>query len=131
MSGNDLESGQCDVCGSPLGIHLKGLCKIIRCGGCGREFAVSSHIPAICLDPTVYRLSLKNGDSNNIEHIKIIAETTKLNFVETKKLMQSTSPEIFAGRAVDALKVKTKLKHAGLITEVSPPFQYMQYRMPF
>ena len=85
---------------------------------------VTTYFPDIVRDTTNYHIYLINGNPHDATHIKMVADITKLNYIKSKALLMSESPEIFVGRAVDIIELRDRLNQAGLFTDISPDFTW-------
>jgi hypothetical protein len=86
---------------------------------------VTTYIPEILLDETLYEVSIINGDAQNKQHIKTVAQVASVNFLAARKLLQEQSPfVVFRGIATEVVKVREVLCMVGLVYEITPEFHW-------
>jgi len=85
---------------------------------------VTTHITEMRLDTTLYEVSACDGDFENTNHVKTVAQVSGVNFLETRKRLQQEFPVVFKGFAVDVLNVRETLAEAGISSKVIPEFPW-------
>ena len=113
----------CEKCGGGVEVRQEGSSQALYCTKCDWAI-VTTCIPEILKDVTIYHLHIINGNQNDLSHIKIVASISGFNFLNTKKLLYSASPIVFSGKAIDISKAKKQLEQIGLITETTPQFKW-------
>lgn len=118
-----MQSNKCKMCGGETEFRRIGSVQGLFCKTCDWNL-VTSYIPEIELDETLYEVKVNNGDIHNINHVKIIAEVSGLNFLSSRKLLSEQNPTIFRGMALNVIRVRTALAQEGLDYEITPEFNY-------
>ncbi|HLO87738.1 MAG TPA: hypothetical protein VK203_22405 [Nostocaceae cyanobacterium] len=116
----------CEQCGSPMEVRREGSTQGLYCTNCDWS-VVTTYIPAIILDETLYKVSILNGDAQNKQHIRAVAQIVNVNFLAARKLLQEQSPLIvFRGDAKEVVRVREVLSMAGLVYEITPEFPWQE-----
>ena len=95
----------------------------MTCTNCGWGW-VSSYFEQYETDPVAYHISLCAPSEASMTAIKLIAEIATCNYMEAKKLIEAAPTEVFCGQAIDIMKVRERLKDAGIRFEIKPDFPY-------
>jgi hypothetical protein len=109
----------CEKCGGKMEARQEGSTQGLFCTPCDWS-VVTTHIPEIKLDATLYAVTACNGDFDDASHVKAVAQISGLNFLAARKLLQQELPVVFKGVAVDVLKVRRTLSQAGIDCNVTP-----------
>ncbi len=123
----------CSRCGQEIISIIEGRTLALNCSKHG-VLAVTSYFSDMELDSTNYEIFLQPNNIVNKENIKIISKITSLNFLESKKLLESkTAVSIYrvedeAAREISKpeaiLKIARKLKELSLDFYITPEFKY-------
>lgn len=112
---------RCTQCGGELEPRREGSTQGLFCKHCGWS-VVTTYIPAILLDQTIYEIRLVSGDFHDERHIKAVAEVSGRNFLGARQLLQERDPLIYTGKAVDVARAEAVLIAAGIGVQIVPPF---------
>ncbi len=85
---------------------------------------VTTYIPKIKMDTTIYSINLIEADLKNIEQIKAISKVSGMNYLDTRNLLQQKNKTIYEGEAMKILKVKDILDSVGVKYSIVPEFGY-------
>lgn len=113
----------CDKCGLAVEWRRGESVQGPFCNQCG-WLAVTTYIPPLYLDDTVYEVRACGGDYKNKSHIKTVAELSGRNFLEARKLLEQDAPVVFKGEARAVCRVRDALVAAGLGYRIEPPFPH-------
>ena len=123
----------CSRCGQEIISIIEGRALTLNCSKHG-VLAVTSYFSDMELDSTNYEIFLQPNNIVNKENIKIISKITSLNFLESKKVLESkTAVSIYkvkdaAAREISKpeaiLKIARKLKELSLDFYITPEFKY-------
>jgi hypothetical protein len=83
---------------------------------------VTTQIPAILLDETIYEVRLMAGDFRNEAHVKAVAEVSGRNFLGARKLLQERESLAYKGHAPAVARAEAVLTAAGISIQITPPF---------
>jgi hypothetical protein len=83
---------------------------------------VTTRIPAILLDETIYEVRLMGGDFRNDAHVKAVAEVSGRNFLGARKLLQERESLVYKGLAPAVARAEAVLTAAGISVQITPPF---------
>lgn len=83
---------------------------------------VTTYIPAMLLDETVYEVRARDGDFHNETHVKAVAEVSGRNFLGARKLLQEREPLVYKGKAPAVARAEAVLTAAGIGIQIAPPF---------
>ena len=119
-----VDKSYCEFCGCPLIHKIEGSTQGLFCTSCGKWGAVTSYIPLVETDETLYHLYLTNGDPRNINHIRAISKISTKNFKESKELLNTSNAEIYSGVATDVKVVVDELEQARLKYLIQPLFPH-------
>jgi hypothetical protein len=118
---NNLSQIPCEKCGSPTVMRSEGSTQGLYCTKCDWS-VVTTHIPEILLDTTVYEIRLTGGDYRNEEHVKTVAHVSGVNFLAARKLLQQKSPLVFTGLASRIVEIRKTLNSVNLKHQINPAF---------
>lgn len=118
-----MEPNKCEVCGGELEYRREGSTQGYFCKNCDWA-VVTTYIPEIEMDDTCYEIRVANADYENASHIKAVSAVSGLNFLATRKLLQTRAPVVFRGMATEAVRVRAALAKEGLNCSFSPEFPY-------
>lgn len=119
----NISQAVCEKCGSLMVARQEGSAQGLYCTGCDWS-VVTTHIPEIRLDATEYEVRVCRGDYRNEQHVKAVSNTSGMNFLASRKLLQDTQPIVFKGEAVKVVRVREILVAAGLVCIISPEFRW-------
>ena len=102
------KKNKCDICDKELIPIIKGHSLILTCSEHGGRIA-TTHLSDMELDSTNYEIFLQPNNTVNKENIKIVSEIANLNYLESKKVLESKT-------AVLIYKVKDEA-----VREISKP----------
>lgn len=115
---------KCEVCGRELEFRREGSVQGFYCKSCDWA-VVTTYIPEIQLDETIYELRVSGADFHNENHVRTVSAVSGLNFIAARKLLQQQEkPLVFAGKAPTIQDRRDKLAAVGFSIEISPPFRY-------
>lgn len=77
----------------------------------------------IDLDDTIFTVSLAPGNPANKETLSLVSRLTGKNFIESKKLIESSGP-VFSGKAREIQGLLKDLEDKPIEVQVSPDFPY-------
>jgi hypothetical protein len=111
----------CENCGSLTEPRNGG----IFCVNCDWS-VVTTYIPEIVLDLTLYNVDITSGDYQNLEHIKTVSRISGVNFLIARKFLQRQSPfSVYKGLAINILEIREMLnKVGGLTYQINPIFPW-------
>lgn len=114
----------CEKCGHEMVSIDKKFPIGKTCPNCGWGWA-TSYIEPIYNDMQIYNVKLNGVASVTKDTIKIIAEITGQNFLQTKKILENLPQIVFTGKAPEVAKICGIMKsNQGVEFEVSPEFPY-------
>lgn len=113
----------CEKCGGVMEARQEGSTQGLYCTKCDWS-VVTTHIPEIKLDTTMYEVRISHGDYRNDQHVKAVAHVAGVNFLVARKLLQDTQPIVFNGEAVDVVRVREILVAVGMTCIISPEFRW-------
>jgi ribosomal protein L7/L12 len=127
------KKNKCDICGKDLIQIIEGHSLILTCSEHGGRIA-TTHFSDMELDSTNYEIFLQPNNTVNKETIKIVSEITSLNFLESKKVLESkTAVSIYKvkdeavreiSRPEEIIKIARRLKEVSLDFYILPEFKY-------
>ncbi len=127
------KKNKCDICGKELIPIIKGHSLILTCSEHGGRIA-TTHLSDMELDSTNYEIFLQPNNTVNKENIKIVSEIANLNYLESKKLLESKTAVLIykvkdeAAREIskpeEIIKIARRLKELSLDFYISPEFKY-------
>ena len=123
----------CSRCGKVLVAKVEGHTLSLNCSKHG-VIAVTSYFSDMELDSTNYEIFLQPNNIVNKDNIKIVSEISNLNFLESKKLLESkTAVSIYKvkdeavreiSKPEEIIKIARKLKELSLDFYITPEFKY-------
>ena len=123
----------CSRCGQEIISIIEGHSLILTCSEHGGRIA-TTYFSDMELDSTNYEIFLKPNNIVNKDNIKIISKISNLNFLESKKLLESkTAVSIYKvkdeavreiSKPEEIIKVARKLKELSLDFYITPEFKY-------
>ncbi|AFZ26623.1 hypothetical protein Cylst_4545 [Cylindrospermum stagnale PCC 7417] len=114
----------CEKCGSQMEIRQEGSTQGLFCTNCDWSI-VTTYIPETQRDETLYEVSIINGDAQNKQHIRTVAQVANVNFLAARKLLQERSPfVVFRGNAKEVVRVREVLSMPELVYEITPEFPW-------
>ena len=121
---NSSEISVCENCGGQIEVRREGSTQGLFCTRCDWSL-VTTYLPEIVSDETLYELSVTSGDYNSEQHIKTVAQLKDINFLAARKLLQTQlSFVVLTGKASQLMSIKEALQLAGLSYEIQPPFPW-------
>ena len=114
----------CKKCCGKMIFTIEGSIQGQKCSRCGEWGYMTTYIPEIQNDKTIYSIFLQEENPVTLEIIKTVAMISNLNFVNTKELLSETYPKIFEGSAVDTLTAAKVLKGNRIKYRIYPDFKY-------
>jgi hypothetical protein len=114
---------KCEACGGDIEFRREDSVQGLSCKNCDWA-VVTTYIPQIDIDETIYRVRVSDADFRNENHVRIVSAVSGLNFLAARRLLQQEKPLVYEGKAPDVLQAREKLVNAGLRTEISPQFNY-------
>lgn len=118
-----MQPTKCEACGSGLEFRRESSTQGFYCKNCDWSL-VTTYIPPIDVDDTVYCVRLSGGDFHNEAQIRAVAAASSLNFIAARKLLQQENPMVFEGDAPKVKQIRDSLINAGLEPEIFPQFKY-------
>lgn len=118
-----MELGRCEVCGGDLVFRREGGTQGYFCKSCDWA-VVTTYIPDIQLDETLYEVFVIGGDYQNGQQVKAVAAVSGLNFLAARQLLKIQRSMVFKGKAVKVKEIRGILADAGLSFEIFPEFPY-------
>lgn len=118
-----METSKCEACGGEVEFRRKEHVQGLFCKTCDWS-VVTTYIPEIDLDETVYRLHAIGGDFHSDAHVRAVSQISGLNFIGARSLLQQDEPLVLEARAPRVLEAKTRMHEVGMKTKISPPFSY-------
>ena len=126
------KKNKCDICGKELIPIIEGHSLILTCSEHGGRIA-TTHFSDMELDSTNYEIFLQPNNTVTKDNIKIISDISNLNFLESKKLLESkTAVSIYKvkdeavreiSKPEEIIKVARKLKELSLDFYITPEFK--------
>lgn len=104
-------------------IFKEGSAQGLMCTDCGWS-VVTTHISGIKVDETKYEVGC-SGDYQSEVHIRAVSEVAGYNFLMSRKTLQKGPSLVFAGQAVEVLRVRNILVSAGLDCTIEPDFNWV------
>lgn len=113
----------CGECGGELKYRIKGSVQGLFCEKCGYN-VVTTYIPPIKRDLTIYQVFLLENYRPTIAQIKTIAKISNRNYLEARHMLLKSQVLIYEGRAELVFTVIKNLEKACLLYKVLPAFPY-------
>lgn len=123
---------KCEKCGHEIADRSTAQTICLECPNCGWGFATSLSQP-LDEDMTDYKIYLNPGNTETMEHIKLISAICHVNYLQARKLLSSQKPVLIykaeqeasslskAGKVLQAAKC---LKESSLEFSIIPDFPY-------
>lgn len=118
-----MQPNTCEACGQKVEFRREGSTQGLFCTNCDWAL-VTTYIPQIELDETLYSVRISGTDLHDKNHIRAVSAVTGLNFIAARKLLQQDRPLVFEGKAPKVLEVRDTLASAGLSYLITPRFDY-------
>jgi len=116
----------CESCGALVEARREGSVQGVFCTRCDWA-VVTTWLPEILRDETLYEVKVVAGDYKNEKHIKAIAKLKELNFLAARKLLQTESSfVVFNGKAAQLVDVRGVLISACMEYVIRPEFLWRQ-----
>jgi hypothetical protein len=114
----------CEDCGGTVEVRREGSTQGVFCTRCDWA-VVTTYLPEIFRDETLYEISVTSGDYNNKEHIRAIAKLNGVNFLDARQLLQ-TQPnfKLCKGAASRVEEIRVAFELVGIQYEIRPPFPW-------
>ena len=113
----------CEKCRSEMRFKQVGHTVEWICDNCGESVAATCFEPYET-DPADYHIFLTAPFTASVNIIKLVSEISNRNYVESKRLIESSPAEIFCGKAADVLRIRNKLRAANVEIRIEPDFPY-------
>lgn len=113
----------CQRCGGEIEFHQKGSTQGMFCKNCDWSL-VTTYIPKIRTDTTIYSIFIVEADYKNINQIKEISKVCGKNYIDTRILLQQENKTIYEGKAIKILEIKGILDSVGVKYSILPEFNY-------
>ena len=114
----------CKKCGGEMVSIVEGSVQGLKCSQCGEWDYVTTYLPEIYSDKTIYSVFLQPGNPATLQTIKNVVSVANCNFIKAKEFLCKTGHKIFEGTAQATLEAVNKLKSAGIRYVISPDFKY-------
>ena len=82
---------KCEKCGHEIADRSTAQTICLECPNCGWGFATSLSQP-LDEDMTDYKIYLNPGNTETMEHIKLISAICHVNYLQARKLLSSQKP---------------------------------------
>ena len=112
----------CEKCGAEMRPYQEGRTGGMLCPECGWGW-VTTITPAIDADETLYTVKISKPGKITNDMIKLYAELSGINYMQTKKALEEGNAEI-SGLATDIQKTLPRLYEAGLEFTITPDYPY-------
>lgn len=112
---------RCTQCGGDMAFRREGSTQGLFCKHCDLS-VVTTYIPAMLLDETIYEVRATGGDFRNETHVKAVAELSGRNFLGARKLLQEREPLVYKGKAPAVARAEAVLTAAGIGIQIEPDF---------
>ena len=112
----------CEKCGAEMRPYQEGHTGGMLCPECGWGWATTI-TPAIDADETLYTVKISKPGKITNDMIKLYAELSGINYMQTKKALEEGNAEI-SGLATDIQKTLPRLYEAGLEFTITPDYPY-------
>lgn len=114
---------RCTQCGSDMEARREGSTQGLFCKNCDWA-VVTTYIPALLLDETIYEVRATGGDFHKNAHVKAVAEVSGRNFLGARKLLQEREPLVYTGKAPEVARAEAVLTAADIGIQITPPFPH-------
>jgi uncharacterized Zn finger protein (UPF0148 family) len=112
----------CEKCGSEMRPYQEGRTGGMLCPKCGWGW-VTTITSAIDTDETLYTVKISKPSKMTNDLMKLYAELSGTNYVQTKQALEEGNAEI-SGLAADIQKMLQRLYEAGLEFTITPDYPY-------
>ena len=112
---------KCPKCNSNIIVTIEGSNNIVRCENCDYE-VVTTYIPLIKFDETIYRLTILNNEGT-VSQVKAVSKSLGCNFVDSKKILVQGN-YTYEALASDIIDKKKLLDEASVLYKIEPEFKY-------
>lgn len=103
--------------------RIKGSTQGLFCEKCGWN-VVTTYIPPIKRDATIYQVFVYKNCRPSIDQIKIISKICNRNYLEVRRMLAEQQALIYEGCAETVLTVIESLEKESVLYEICPPFPY-------
>lgn len=124
---------KCEKCGHEIADRSTAQTICLECPNCGWGFATSLSQP-LDEDMTDYKIYLNPGNTETMEHIKLISAICHVNYLQARKLLSSQEPVLIYKAEQEAVSSLSKagkvmqtakcLKESSLDFNIIPDFPY-------
>lgn len=114
---------RCEKCGGILEHRIKGSTQGLFCEKCGWN-VVTTYIPPIKRDATIYQVFVYKNCRPSIDQIKIISKICNRNYLEVRRMLAEQQALIYEGCTETVLTVIESLEKERVLYEICPPFPY-------
>jgi hypothetical protein len=118
-----MKANKCELCEAELEFRVQGSTVGFFCTKCDWSL-VTTQIPKIAQDITVYKLYLLSTNYKNTEQIRAISEIARVNFLQARAMMQENQSLILEGEALEIDAAKKVLDKLSIGYEIEPNFPY-------
>lgn len=94
-----------------------------RCPFCGWS-VVTTYVPEIYADATVYSLYITNRSEINVDKIKLLSEIAKVNFLTSRQMLEGKEVCVLKAKAPEMKERIDKLQKLEIDFMVRPMFRY-------
>lgn len=116
------EKIKCEKCGAEMNVyHENNTCGML-CPKCGWGWVTTYSLP-IETDTTIYTLNFDKPEKVTAAMIKLYANLTNLNFIQSKKDLESGNAK-FSAVAAEIQKCLAAIHAAGLQFAITPDYPY-------
>ena len=118
---------RCENCGTVMVHAIQDSIQGLRCPKCGNWGFITTYIPEIKEDQTIYEIHLISGKDSTIEkgQLKVISKICNCNYLEAEKKLSSEDICIAKVSAEEAYEIIKSMKDSGLSYTVAPDFKYL------
>jgi tRNA(Ile2) C34 agmatinyltransferase TiaS len=113
----------CEKCGSEMEFRREGSSQGLFCTNCDWS-VVTTYIPEILLDETLYEVIITDGNPQNKKHISTVSHAGNINFLSARKSLREGSFVVFKGIATEVVEIRKTLDSAGLSYKIAPEFPW-------
>ena len=114
---------KCPECGDETEYRQENSTQGLYCKSC-YWCVVTTYIPQIALDDTVYSVYVLGADYKNLKLIQGLSKVSGLKYIEVRKLLKQKRALIFEGKAQWVLDIIGILKSEGVTYEITPEYNY-------
>lgn len=123
---------KCDLCGNSLIAKRSGLNSGLFCEKCGSWSIVTTCLPEIFGDLTVYSVFVVGIRNPSKDQVRCIAKVGGFNFLRACEVLSSAENAIFEGKAVEVVEKLRILEEHKIVWRTQPEFPFdisLEYRM--